>query len=66
MKRAGLKNARFHDLRHSHATILLKKNVHPKIVSERLGHSKPSITLEIYSHATNSLQEEAAHVFDEK
>ncbi|MFC0560399.1 tyrosine-type recombinase/integrase [Halalkalibacter alkalisediminis] len=65
IKRAGLKDARFHDLRHSHATVLLTKNVHPKIVSERLGHSKPSITLEIYSHATSSLQEEAAHVFDE-
>ncbi|GAE35706.1 tyrosine-type recombinase/integrase [Halalkalibacter akibai] len=65
IKRSGLSDARFHDLRHSHATILLKKNVHPKIVSERLGHSKPSITLEIYSHATSSLQEEAAHVFDE-
>jgi integrase len=39
---------------------------YPKIVSERLGHSKPSVTLEIYSHAAPSSQEEAAQVFDEE
>ncbi|WP_342515729.1 tyrosine-type recombinase/integrase [Sutcliffiella sp. FSL R7-0096] len=66
IKRAGLKNARFHDLRHSHASILLKKNVHPKVVSEQLGHAKSSITLEIYSHVAPSLQEDAAHAFDEE
>jgi integrase len=65
IKRAELKNARFHDLRHSHASVLLKKNVHSKIVSERLGHAKPSITLEIYSHVAPSLQEEAIEAFDE-
>ncbi|WP_458413024.1 tyrosine-type recombinase/integrase [Schinkia sp. CFF1] len=66
VKRAGLKDSRFHDTRHSHASILLQKNVHPKIVSERLGHSKIGITLDIYSHAIPSLQEQAVEVFDDE
>jgi len=41
---------RFHDLRHTHASLLLQKGVHPKVVQERLGHSKVSITLDTYSH----------------
>lgn len=51
---------RLHDLRHTHATLLLQAGVHPKIVSERLGHSKVSITLDVYSHALPTLQKEAA------
>ncbi|WP_223593616.1 site-specific integrase [Neobacillus bataviensis] len=66
LKRAGLKESRFHDLRHSHASILLQKNVHPKIVSERLGHSTIGITLDIYSHVIPSLQEQAVEVFDDE
>ncbi len=50
LKKAGLPNVRFHDLRHTHATVLFKQNVHPKIVSERLGHSSVGITLDTYSH----------------
>jgi integrase len=65
IKRADLKDARIHDLRHSHASILLSKNVHPKIVSERLGHSKIGITMDLYSHVIPSLQEQAVHVFDD-
>lgn len=48
---------RFHDLRHTHATILLKKGVHPKIVQERLGHSSIQVTLDTYSHVLPNLQE---------
>ncbi|MBB2482835.1 site-specific integrase [Bacillus sp. APMAM] len=66
VKRAGLKDSRFHDTRHSHATILLQKNVHPKIVSERLGHSKIAITMDLYSHVIPSLQEQAIEVFDDE
>lgn len=51
---------RLHDLRHTHATLLLRAAVHPKIVSERLGHAKVSITLDVYSHAVPTLQREAA------
>ncbi|OIJ19006.1 hypothetical protein BKP45_14895 [Anaerobacillus alkalidiazotrophicus] len=64
LKNADLPKSRFHDLRHSHATILLQKNVHPKVVSERLGHSKISITLDTYSHVLPSLQDGAASIFD--
>ncbi|NRF91552.1 tyrosine-type recombinase/integrase [Paenibacillus frigoriresistens] len=50
----------FHDLRHTHASILLKQGVHPKVVSERLGHSTITITLDTYSHLLPNMQEEAA------
>jgi integrase len=51
---------RFHDLRHTHATELLKAGINPKIVSERLGHSGIRITLDTYSHVLPTLQKEAA------
>ncbi|MCM8710489.1 site-specific integrase [Clostridium sp. SYSU_GA19001] len=51
---------RFHDLRHTHATLLLMQGVNPKIVSERLGHSKIDMTLDTYSHVLPIMQEEAA------
>jgi integrase len=55
---------RFHDLRHTHATILLSRGVHPKIVSERLGHSTVGITLDTYSHVLPGMQEKAAMKID--
>ncbi len=64
LKRAGLKGYRVHDLRHTHATLMLMAGVHPKIVSERLGHASISITLDTYSHVLPSMQEEAAEKFD--
>ncbi|MCJ7671846.1 MAG: tyrosine-type recombinase/integrase [Acidimicrobiia bacterium] len=51
---------RFHDLRHTCATLLLQAEVHPKVVQEMLGHSSIAITLDIYSHVVPSMQEEAA------
>ena len=48
--KAGAGHVRFHDLRHAHATLLLRQGVHPKIVSERLGHASIAITLDTYSH----------------
>lgn len=48
---------RFHDIRHTHATLLLQAGVHPKIVQERLGHSSINVTLDIYSHVLPNLQE---------
>ncbi len=59
----GLPAIRLHDLRHTHATILLGRGVHPKVVSERLGHADTSITLNVYSHVTGTLQREAADLF---
>lgn len=58
--RAGLGHFRLHDLRHTHATLALEAGVHPKIVSERLGHSTVAFTLDVYSHALPSMQEQAA------
>ena len=62
---AGLKVIRFHDARHSHASLMLKQGTHPKIVQERLGHSTIAVTLDTYSHVAPGLQEAAANRFDE-
>jgi integrase len=59
-----LAHLRFHDLRHAHATHLLSSGVHPKVASERLGHSKVGITLDLYSHVMPGMQEEAADLVD--
>ncbi|MCJ7725145.1 MAG: site-specific integrase [Acidimicrobiia bacterium] len=59
---AGLPQIRLHDLRHTHATLALNAGVHPKVVSERLGHASVGITLDTYSHVMPSLQQEAADV----
>jgi integrase len=59
-KQAGLPAIRFHDLRHSHATLALAAGVHPKVVSERLGHASVGITLDTYSHAIPAMQADAA------
>lgn len=64
VKRAGVGPLRFHDLRHTHATLLLRAGVHPKVVSERLGHTSVTITLDTYSHVLPGLQEEAANLLD--
>ena len=57
---AELPRIRFHDLRHTSATLALSAGIHPKVVSERLGHSNIAITLDLYSHVTPTLQAEAA------
>lgn len=60
IERARLPRIRFHDLRHTHATQLLRAGVHPKVVQERLGHRTPAFTLAVYSHVLPGMQEEAA------
>jgi len=65
LKEAGFPHVRFHDLRHAHATLMLLKGIHPKVVSERLGHASIGITLDIYSHVLPTLQTEAARAIDE-
>jgi integrase len=59
-----LPQVRFHDLRHSQATQLLATGIHPKIAQERLGHSSISVTLDLYSHVVESMQDEAASRVD--
>ena len=61
LTKAGLPIIRFHDLRHSVATLLLTAGIHPKIVQELLGHSQISLTLDTYSHVLPSLQEDAVN-----
>jgi integrase len=63
--RTGMPRVRFHDLRHAHATHLLSSSVHPKVASERLGHSKVGITLDLYSHVLPGMQEDAAARVDD-
>jgi integrase len=65
LKRAGLPPIRFHDLRHTCATLLLSKSVNPKVVSEMLGHASISITLDIYSHRLPDMQEKAVEALEE-
>ena len=60
----SLPRVRFHDLRHAHATHMLSSGVHPKVASERLGHSKVGITLDLYSHVLPGMQEDAAAKMD--
>jgi integrase len=60
IKKSKLPKIRFHDLRHTHATIMLKLGEHPKVVSERLGHKDVNITLNTYSHVLPNMQEDAA------
>ncbi len=64
VRRLGLGQVRLHDARHTHASLMLKQGVHPKIVSERLGHAGIQITLDTYSHVAPGLQEAAAAGFD--
>jgi integrase len=63
--KAGVKVIRLHDARHTHASLMLKQGIHPKVVQERLGHSTISITLDTYSHVAPGLQEAAAKRFDD-
>jgi integrase len=65
LSKTALPRIRFHDLRHAHATHLLSSGVHPKVASERLGHSKIGITLDLYSHVLPGMQEDAVARVDD-
>ncbi|RWE84460.1 tyrosine-type recombinase/integrase [Mesorhizobium sp.] len=62
--KTALPRIRFHDLRHTHATQTLSAGVHPKVASERLGHSTIGITLDLYSHVMPGMQADAAEQVD--
>ncbi|MGH9022602.1 MAG: site-specific integrase [Acidimicrobiia bacterium] len=64
--KAGVRPVRTHDLRHGWATAALEAGVHPKVVSDRLGHSKVSVTLDVYSHVAQAVEEEAARLVASK
>lgn len=64
LAKAGLPRIRFHDLRHTAATLLMEQGVHAKVVQEMLGHTRISTTLDLYSHVTPTMQRQAADAFD--
>ena len=64
LKKAGLPKKRFHDLRHTCASLLLAQGVHPRVVMEILGHSQISMTMDTYSHVIPELQDDAAAKMD--
>jgi len=64
LKRAGLPDIRFHDLRHTCATLLLRRGVHPKFVQELLGHATIAITLDTYSHVVPGMGDQAANAME--
>lgn len=65
LKRAGLPKIRFHDLRHTCATLLFKQGQHPKLVQELLGHANVAITLDTYSHVTPGMGEQTARAMED-
>jgi len=64
-KRAGLKNVRFHDLRHTFASLMLLRGAKPKVISEALGHASVAFTMDTYSHIIEGMQSEAMALLDE-
>jgi integrase len=64
LERAGLPKMRFHDLRHSAATLMLGSGVHPKIASEVLGHARTGTTMDLYSHTSMTMQRDASAAMD--
>ncbi len=65
LKKAGLPHIRFHDLRHTCATLLLSKGVHPKFVQELLGHATIAITLDTYSHVLPGMGDQASRAMED-
>lgn len=63
-RRAGVPTIRFHDLRHTAATLLLLQGVNAKVVSEMLGHASVTITLSLYAHVLPDMQKDAAAALD--
>jgi integrase len=63
--RTDVPRIRFHDLRHTHATLMLMAGVPPKVVSERLGHATVAFTMEIYAHVIPGMQADAANLFED-
>ena len=64
VKQAGLEGVRFHDLRHSFASIMLKRGAKPKVISEALGHASVAFTMDVYCDSMDGMQEEAMGILD--
>ena len=64
-KRIGLEGVRFHDLRHTFASLMLLRGAKPKVISEALGHSSVAFTMDVYSHIMEGMHEDAMALLDE-
>ena len=64
-KQAGLENVRFHDLRHTFASLMFLRGAKPKVISEALGHASVAFTMEVYSHIIEEMQSDAMALLDE-
>lgn len=64
-RQAGLKGVRFHDLRHTFASLMLLRGAKPKVISEALGHNSVAFTMDCYSHIISGMQEDAMALLDE-
>ena len=64
VRRTGLENVRFHDLRHTFASLMLLRGAKPKIISEALGHSSVAFTIDVYSHIIEGMQQDAMALLD--
>ena len=64
IKAAGISGARIHDLRHTCATLLLRRSVHPNLVQELLGHATIAVTLDTYSHLVPGMGHQAANAME--
>ena len=62
---AGLSGCRFHDLRHTFASLMLMRGAKPKVISEALGHASVAFTMDVYSHIIDGMQEDAMALLDE-
>jgi integrase len=65
VKQAGLEGVRFHDLRHTFASLMLLKGAKPKVISEALGHASVAFTMDVYSHILPGMQSDAMALLDE-
>lgn len=65
VKSIGLENVRFHDLRHTFASLMLLRGAKPKVISEALGHSSVAFTMDVYSHILGEMQGDAMTLLDE-
>jgi integrase len=65
VKQAGLSGVRFHDLRHTFASLMLMRGAKPKVISEALGHSSVAFTMDTYSHIMEGMQQEAMALLDD-
>ena len=65
VRRAGLGSCRFHDLRHTFASIMLMKGAPAKVISECLGHASVAFTMDVYSHLLQGMQRDAMNLLDE-